>query len=255
MADKSAARKSIADLLEAKGKRTKQQESIERAKIEFEKRTNPPVTDKSIKDVFKLVEVYHSDDHEELKRVGVAETPTLISPMMRTKQTCPTCKAEFGPLFYGVGHTTRTAHQGPSCPGIYTTSDAPVERIIRGGGALLTGKLSGDKREFTGTRAHYLACSRCQHPDVEGTITTQGYVSCSDCAREGHPIEWSIDEGDLRFMFRPGAKPQSQAMDRYLKGQEEVSRMQADPLKGRDVVLPSGLEEKLKRMQERHKRS
>jgi len=255
MVDKSGARKNIKDLLAAKETRSRQQDSIERARKEFEKRTRPPVTDKSIRDVFKLVEVYHSDDPEELKRVGAAETPVLISPMIRQKQTCPTCKAEYGPLFYGVGHTTRTAHAGSSCPGIYTTPDKPVERIIRGGGALLTGKLSEDEREFTGTRAHYLACSRCTHPDVEGTITTQGYVSCSDCAKEGHPIEWSIDEGDLRFMFRPGAAPQSQAMDRYLKGQEEMGRMQTGPPKEEDIVIPKSLEERMKRIQERHRRS
>ena len=256
MPDKSDARKTIADLLKAKDTRSKQQGAIERARVEFEKRTNPPVTDKSIRDVFKLVDVYHSDDPEELKRVGVAETPALISPMIRSKQTCPTCKAEYGPLFYGVGHTTRTAHEGSTCPGIFTTPDAPVEKIIRGGGALLTGQLSEDERKFTGSRAHYLACSRCSHPDVEGTITTQGYVSCSDCARETHPIEWSIDEGDLRFMFRPGALKQSQAMDRYLKGQEEVGRMQPSTPKTDDplgIELPAELEERIKRMQRRNR--
>ena len=252
MVDRSGARKNIQDLIVAKEERSLQQGRIERAKKEFEKRTTPPETTKAKQDVFKLVEVYHSDDPEELKKVGAAETPVLISPYIRRKETCPTCKQEYGPLFYGVGHTTESAHHGI----IYTTPDQPVERIIRGGGALLTGQLSEDERKFTGTRAHYLACSKCSHPDVEGTITTQGYVSCSDCSRETHPIEWSIDEGDLRFMFRPGAPRQSQAMDRYLKGQEEVGRMQSGTPKTEDplgIELPAGLEERIKRMQRKNK--
>ena len=252
MVDRSGARKNIQDLIVAKEERSLQQGRIERAKKEFEKRTTPPETAKAKQDVFKLVEVYHSDDPEELKKVGASETPVLISPYIRRKETCPTCKQEYGPLFYGVGHTTESAHHGI----IYTTPDQPVERIIRGGGALLTGQLSEDERKFTGTRAHYLACSKCSHPDVEGTITTQGYVSCSDCSRETHPIEWSIDEGDLRFMFRPGALKQSQAMDRYLKGQEEVGRMQPSAPKTDDplgIELPAELEERIKRMQRRNR--
>ena len=56
-------------------------------------------------------------------------------------------------------------------------------------------------------------------------------------------------------MFRPGSPAKSQAMDRYLKGQEEVGRMQTGPPKEEDVVIPKGLEERIKRMQERHRRS
>lgn len=223
MADKSEARKNIKKLLEAKQDRKKYLARIDRAIEEYEKRTEPLKQIKPKEDRFKLVSVFHSDDPAELERVGVAETPTLVSPYIREKRHCPECDKDYGPLFYGVGHTTESAHHDI----IYTTKDEPVEQRIRGGGALLSGSITEDERAFTTERAHYLACSRCSRPDTEGTITTKGYVSCSECARETHPIEWSTEDGGLHFMFKPGHGP-SQQTDRYLKGQEEVSRMQQE---------------------------
>ena len=168
-------------------------------------------------EAFKVVKVVHTDDLEELKRWGLSETPALVSPMHTRPMWCPTCEKTIPPLVYGVGHTTRTAHTHPDCPGIFTTGSRADSfgNIVRGpvydtpepGTGLLTGILSEDQREFTGTRAHYLACQRCRRSDISGSITSRGYVSCSECALPTHPIGWEIEEngngGELHFTLNP----------------------------------------------------
>ena len=216
-------------------------EKIRKAKEISEARTVPREQKKKASQVFKVVRVFHTDDMEELKRSGLAETPALVSPMWTTASVCPGCKQTIPPLVYGVGHTTRTAHTGSKCPGIYTTPDSPVYERPSPGTALLSGILSEDTREFTGTRAHYLACQRCKQADIKGTITSKGYVSCSECALPTHPIGWEIEEdgngGSLHFTLNPAYKGEvAPGLERALESSGLDQGMSVDSSEAMDRI-------------------
>ena len=247
MADKDLARKRLQAL-----KTTKQRES--RARERQSGAVEQGTSEGDPLHRFKIVKLFHTEDPEKAKAAQIPETPALVSPYTQAPADCPRCAAGYRPLVYGVGHTTRTAHTGEDCPGIFVTKDQPFRGVAPGEG-LLSGIVESSKeRTFTGTRAHYLMCEGgfpgCEGAALSGSITRKGKVSCPECRRPTHPIDWEITEdngngGHLMFRLSPEASErslQAGGLEERQSLEEQVEGMDLDK-------IAKKLEQRIKRMQ------
>lgn len=145
---------------------------------------------------------------EKANKLGIlAECPVLVSPFVQSGKDCLECGAQWAPLIYQVGMTTRTLHVSGRCPGVFHAHylDCIPGRATSHWYIVLIGKTDSPSKALgrcTGGMAlpedMYCSCGTMFHAE-RAVVTT----------REGGTVYYRTDNGEYDLilagdMLHPG---------------------------------------------------